>query len=55
MSGSADRLSPSKGRAMRPGVLGDAANRDGGATSPNRATPRLGKRKNAEVSHIASG
>ena len=33
---------------MRPGVLGDAANRDAGA-SPSRATPRLGKRKLAEV------
>ena len=46
--GGAQRLSPGTGRPVPPGVLGDAANRDGGA-SPTRATPRLGKRKNAEV------
>jgi hypothetical protein len=44
----AERLSPGKGRSVPLGVLGDAANRNGGA-SPTRATPRLGKRKNAEV------
>ena len=48
LSGSSERLSPGKGRALRPGVLVDAANWDGG-TSPTRATPRLGKRKMAEV------
>ena len=44
----AERLSPGKGRLIPTGVLGDVANRDGGA-SPTRATPRLGKRKNVEV------
>ena len=48
VSAGSERLSPGKGRAVRPGVLGDAANRDGGA-SPTCAAPRLGKRKGAEV------
>lgn len=41
-------LSPGRGRLIQQGVLGDASNREP-SPSPNRRTPRAGKRKKGEV------